>query len=244
LRLRSPTAAYFAGHAEPWAESEVVAKPPRWRGREDAPLLFRARRVAQWRWFRRFLRECLPDASAQYRALAGLAFYAGGLPRLRSRTVSATLPSRAASSTLHQGATSRPLARADCLALSSLGRPREIKSAAGAFHRAGAFARDPRWWASCITPEDYPATRTLSPGARHLWRRKACVRNRKSIKAIDASGDRGEIVLEDRTLRRRLCSRWKLYPLRAAADPYPGYPSMLFDHLSARRRRGGTLPPR
>jgi D-amino-acid dehydrogenase len=66
-----------AGHAEPWARPSVLPKILRWLGREDAPLLFRARRDwAQWLWGLRFLVECLPGRfEHNRRALAGLARY-------------------------------------------------------------------------------------------------------------------------------------------------------------------------
>jgi D-amino-acid dehydrogenase len=66
-----------AGHAEPWAKPSVLPKILRWLGREDAPLLFRARADwAQWMWGLRFVRECLPGRfERNCRALAGLAAY-------------------------------------------------------------------------------------------------------------------------------------------------------------------------
>ena len=66
-----------AGHAEPWARPSVLPKILRWLGREDAPLLFRARPDwAQWLWGLRFLVECFPGRfEHNRRALAGLARY-------------------------------------------------------------------------------------------------------------------------------------------------------------------------
>jgi D-amino-acid dehydrogenase len=66
-----------ASHAEPWAKPSVVPKILRWLGREDAPLLFRARADwAQWMWGLRFLRECIPGRfERNCRALVGLAAY-------------------------------------------------------------------------------------------------------------------------------------------------------------------------
>ena len=66
-----------AGHAEPWAKPAVVPKILKWLGREDAPLLFRARLDwAQWRWGLGFLRECIPGRfERNARTLAGLAGY-------------------------------------------------------------------------------------------------------------------------------------------------------------------------
>ena len=78
-----------AGHAEPWAKPAVLPKILQWLGREDAPLLFRARLDwAQWRWGLGFLRECIPgrfERNAQ--TLAGLAGYSRECLRaLRGRT--------------------------------------------------------------------------------------------------------------------------------------------------------------
>ena len=55
----------------------MVPKILRWLGREDAPLLFRARfDWAQWRWGLGFLRECIPGRfERNARTLAGLAGY-------------------------------------------------------------------------------------------------------------------------------------------------------------------------
>lgn len=66
-----------ASHAEPWAKPSVIPKLLRWLGREDAPLLFRARADwAQWRWGLRFLRECAPGRFERHsRALARFAVY-------------------------------------------------------------------------------------------------------------------------------------------------------------------------
>ncbi|HEX2198814.1 MAG TPA: D-amino acid dehydrogenase [Burkholderiales bacterium] len=66
-----------AAHAEPWAKPSLLPKLARWLGREDAPLLFRARADwAQWEWALRFLGECMPGAfERNCRALAGLAAY-------------------------------------------------------------------------------------------------------------------------------------------------------------------------
>ena len=46
-----------ASHAEPWAKPAAIPKMLRWLGREDAPLLFRARAdLAQWAWGLRLTR--------------------------------------------------------------------------------------------------------------------------------------------------------------------------------------------
>lgn len=50
-----------ASHAEPWANPSAPLKVLKWLGREDAPLLFRARADwRQWRFGLQFLIECLP----------------------------------------------------------------------------------------------------------------------------------------------------------------------------------------
>ena len=50
-----------ASHAEPWANPRAPLQVMRWLGREDAPLLFRARADwPQWRFGLQFLLECLP----------------------------------------------------------------------------------------------------------------------------------------------------------------------------------------
>jgi D-amino-acid dehydrogenase len=66
-----------AGHAEPWAKPAALPKILKWLGREDAPLLFRARADwAQWRWGLGFLRECIPGRFERNAStLAGLAGY-------------------------------------------------------------------------------------------------------------------------------------------------------------------------
>jgi len=66
-----------ATHAQPWAKPSVVPQILRWLGREDAPLLFRARADrAQWLWGLGFLAECWPGRfERNCRALAGLAAY-------------------------------------------------------------------------------------------------------------------------------------------------------------------------
>ncbi|HKO88968.1 MAG TPA: D-amino acid dehydrogenase [Burkholderiales bacterium] len=64
-------------HAEPWANPNAPKKILRWLGREDAPLLFRARADAQqWLWGLRFLLECLPVRTIRNtRRLLALALY-------------------------------------------------------------------------------------------------------------------------------------------------------------------------
>jgi D-amino-acid dehydrogenase len=66
-----------ASNAAPWANPSVPAKLLQWLGREDAPLLVRARADwDQWWWGARFLFECLPSrARRNARQLRALALY-------------------------------------------------------------------------------------------------------------------------------------------------------------------------
>ncbi len=64
-------------HAEPWANPHVLPKALRWFGREDAPLLIRARYdPALFSWLLLFLRECMPARTrANVRDIVALALY-------------------------------------------------------------------------------------------------------------------------------------------------------------------------
>lgn len=64
-------------HAEPWATPHAPLQALAWMGREDAPLLFRARwDPALFDWSLRFLRECLPwRTRANTRNIVALALY-------------------------------------------------------------------------------------------------------------------------------------------------------------------------
>lgn len=55
-----------ASHAEPWANPGTPAKALRWMGHEDAPLVFRWRRLdpALWAWGLRFLANCTARRAA------------------------------------------------------------------------------------------------------------------------------------------------------------------------------------
>ena len=78
-----------ACHAEPWAEPGVPAKLLQWLGREDAPLVFRARAEwGQWAWGARFLFECLPFRNRENtRQILALALYSrDALRELRRET--------------------------------------------------------------------------------------------------------------------------------------------------------------
>jgi len=77
------------GHAVPWARPSVLPKVLKWLGREDAPMLFRARAdLAQWRWGLRFALECIPGRfERNARQLAGLGAYSRAcLVELRAQT--------------------------------------------------------------------------------------------------------------------------------------------------------------
>jgi D-amino-acid dehydrogenase len=78
-----------AGQSEPWANPHAPATIVKWLGREDAPLLFRARADwTHWTWGLRFLRECLPGRTrANTAACLALATYSRDLlKRLRCDT--------------------------------------------------------------------------------------------------------------------------------------------------------------
>lgn len=74
-------------HATPWANPHTPLKALQWLQREDAPLLFRWRRLfglasdhgvdwALWRWGTQFLRECLPSrADANLAQMVRLGLY-------------------------------------------------------------------------------------------------------------------------------------------------------------------------
>jgi D-amino-acid dehydrogenase len=64
-------------HSEPWANPTAPLKILRWLGRDDAPLLFRARAdLGEWLWGLRFVVECLPGrARSNTEAAFALALY-------------------------------------------------------------------------------------------------------------------------------------------------------------------------
>lgn len=76
-------------HSEPWANPRAPIQVLKWLGREDAPLLFRARAdCAQWLWGARFLLECMPARSRRNtdRAFALALYSRGELQALRRET--------------------------------------------------------------------------------------------------------------------------------------------------------------
>jgi D-amino-acid dehydrogenase len=137
-----------ASHAEPWAKPSVLPKILRWLGREEAPLLFRARADwAQWRWALGFLRECMPGRfERNCRALAGLAAYSRDCLRaLREST--GIRYDQLARGILHFATDGRDfevLARS-AEAVRALGVERQVKSAREclALEPALADSRDP-----------------------------------------------------------------------------------------------------
>lgn len=76
-------------HAEPWANPHVLPKALKWLGREDAPLLFRARwDPALFRWMLKFLAECTPGRTRQnMHSIVAMALYSRAqLVALRGET--------------------------------------------------------------------------------------------------------------------------------------------------------------
>ncbi len=78
-------------HAEPWANPHTPFKALRWLGREDAPLLFRARADPELiAWSLRFLRECLPGRTrANIGRIVELALYSRQQLKLLRETFAA-----------------------------------------------------------------------------------------------------------------------------------------------------------
>ena len=194
-----------AGHAEPWANPELLPKVLRWLGREDAPLLFRPRADwAQWKWGLGFLRECLPGRfERNTRALAGLAAYSR--ERLRAlRTGTGIRYDALARGILHFCTEERDfeaLAR-HAEAMRALGIRREPKSA------AECLAIEPALYGAGVvggvfTPEDESGdAHAFTQALAHLCVEQGVrFETGKVVEAIRASGDRVEkIALEDGAL--------------------------------------------
>jgi len=120
-----------ASHAEPWANPAAPRKILRWLGREDAPLLFRARADwAQWRWALGFLFECLPArARANTRELLSLALYSRGqLQALRRELGIEYDQSPGGILTFHTDRRDFDRAARQAESLRELGAEREVKS--------------------------------------------------------------------------------------------------------------------
>ncbi|MCZ7562624.1 MAG: D-amino acid dehydrogenase [Burkholderiales bacterium] len=120
-----------ASHAEPWANPAAPRKILRWLGREDAPLLFRARADwAQWRWALAFLFECLPArARANTRELLSLALYSRGqLQALRRELGIEYDQARRGILTFHTDRRDFDRAARQAEVLRELGAEREVKS--------------------------------------------------------------------------------------------------------------------
>jgi D-amino-acid dehydrogenase len=193
-----------AAHAEPWARPTIVPKILRWLGREDAPLLFRARADwAQWEWGLRFLLECTPGRfERNCRALAGLAAYSREcLLELRERAdISYDHASRGI---LHFATDARDfevLARG-AEAMRSLGIPREVKSAAECLAIEPTLRNSHDAVAGGVyTPTDesgdaHRFTRVLAGLASQCG---VAFRFSTRVKAIDGAGGRfSGVVLED-----------------------------------------------
>ena len=194
-----------AGHAEPWAKPSVLPKVLRWLGREDAPLLFRARPDwAQWLWGLRFVVECLPGRfERNCRALAGLARYSRDCLR-ELREQGGLRYDHLSRGILHFATDGRDfevLAR-DAEAARALGIERQVKSA------PECLALEPALRESQVpvtggvyTPGDESgdARRFTEELARVAARRGVRFRYDSTIEAIEARGStvRGVIVVDE-----------------------------------------------
>jgi D-amino-acid dehydrogenase len=194
-----------AGHAEPWAKPSVLPKILRWLGREDAPLLFRARLDwAQWMWGLRFVVECLPGRfERNCRALAGLAQYSRDCLR-ELREKAALRYDHLSRGILHfatDGHDFEVLAR-DAEAARALGIERQVKSA------PECLALEPALRESQVpvtggvyTPGDESgdARRFTEELARLAARRGVRFRYDSTIEAIEAGGGtvRGVTVVDE-----------------------------------------------
>jgi D-amino-acid dehydrogenase len=196
-----------ASHAEPWAKPSMVPKILRWLGREDAPLLFRARADwAQWMWTLGFLRECLPGRfERNSRALAGLAAYSGRCLRaLREKT--GLQYDHLARGILHfatDPADFEVLARG-AERMRALGIDRQVKSAAECFALEPALKdSQDRVAGGVYSPQDesgdaFRFTREL---ARLAQERGVRLRLGSSVRAIRTAGSEVlDVALESETL--------------------------------------------
>jgi D-amino-acid dehydrogenase len=184
-----------AGHAEPWAKPGALPKILRWLGREDAPLLFRARAdPAQWEWGLRFLLECFPGRFERHsRTLAGLAGYSR--ERLRALRAQLGLRYDHLERGILQFATSQgdfdAMAR-HAEAMRALGMGREVKSAAACLELEPALkhSTDPIV-GGVYDPKDESgdAHRFTQELARLAAARGVVFRFGAQIDAIEAAGD-------------------------------------------------------
>ena len=184
-----------AGHAEPWAKPAALPKILRWLGREDAPLLFRARAdPAQWGWGLRFLMECLPGRFERHsRTLTGLAGYS----RERLRALRAELGLRY--DQLERGILQFATSQSDFDAMArhaeatrALGIRREVKSGAACLELEPALkhSKDPIV-GGVYHPNDESgdAHRFTQELARLAAARGVIFRFGAQIDAIEAAGD-------------------------------------------------------
>jgi D-amino-acid dehydrogenase len=187
-----------ASHAEPWAKPSVVPKILRWLGREDAPLLFRARADwAQWMWGLRFLRECIPGRfERNCRALVGLAAYSRDCLRALRRNTGLRYDhlSRGILHFATDGHDFEVLARS-AEAARALGIDRQVKSAPEclALEPALKDSQDPVT-GGVYTPGDESgdACRFTQELARMAEEQGVRFRFGSSVRAIDAAG--GEVL--------------------------------------------------
>ena len=197
-----------AGHAEPWARPAVIPKLLRWLGREDAPLLFRARADwAQWEWGLRFLLECMPGRfERNCRALAGLALYSRDCLRaLREQT--GMRYDELARGILHFATSDREFAELarHAEAMRALGIERQVKSAAECLQIEPALQHsEERVAGGVYTPQDESgdAHRFTKELARRCAERGVAFRYGAVVEAIEREADAirlrgGERLLAD-----------------------------------------------
>jgi D-amino-acid dehydrogenase len=197
-----------ASHAEPWAKPSVLPKILRWLGREDAPLLFRARADwAQWMWALGFLRECLPGRfERNCRALAGLAAYSRGCLRaLRENTrLQYDHLTRGILHFATDPADFEVLARG-AEAMRGLGIERQVKSASECFALEPALKdSQDRVAGGVYTPDDESgdACRFTQELARLAEERGVQFRLGSSVRAIrTAAAEVLDVTLEGESLR-------------------------------------------
>jgi D-amino-acid dehydrogenase len=197
-----------ASHAEPWAKPSVLPKILRWLGREDAPLLFRARADwAQWMWALGFLRECLPGRfERNCRALADLAAYSRGCLRaLRENTrLQYDHLTRGILHFATDPADFEVLARG-AEAMRGLGIERQVKSASECFALEPALKdSQDRVAGGVYTPDDESgdACRFTQELARLAEERGVQFRLGSSVRAIrTAAAEVLDVTLEGESLR-------------------------------------------
>ncbi len=161
-------------HAEPWANPATPAKALKWLGRDDAPLLFRWRRLdpALWAWGARFLLNCTARrAAVNTDRTLRLALYSRGcLQALRAATgIAYDQQTKGILHIYRDGAEFAQAEKAAAL-MSRLGLPREVKTPDEAVAVEPALAAAHKDLAGAIlTPGD-------ESGDAHLFTRRLAER--------------------------------------------------------------------